>query len=141
MEVPSADFLPTFYCILRYLEFVLILFAVLLCSFLISTAFTEFEDFFNDELRHLLTRTDESDEASEKREELKYTTCVSHQIEEIVDGSLVVNFVRINHEYNLLEDGLWMCPPPFYCITIARLSGLKEFILHRILSYRQESFF
>ena len=114
MKVPSADFLTTFDCILRYLEFVLSLdFVVFLCCFLIFIAFTEFEDLFYDELRHLLTRTDESDEATEEREELKYTTCVSHQIEEIVDGSLVINFVRIKSEYNLLEDSGLLSPPPF----------------------------
>ena len=113
MKVPSAYFLTTFDCILRYLEFVLLLIAVFLCGFLISTAFTKFEDLFNDELRHLLTSTDEGDEATEKREELKYTTCVSHQIEEIVDGSLVINFIKIRSEYNLLEDSVLLIPPPF----------------------------
>ena len=141
MEVPSADFLTTLDCILRHLEFVLILFAVLLCCFLISTAFTEFEDLFNDELRHLLTRTDEGDEASKKREELKYTTRVSHQIEEVVDGSLVVYFISVKSEYNLLDDFSLTSPPPFYFLTITSFFCLKEFILHRILSYRQESFF
>ena len=98
MKVPSADFLTTFNCILRYLEFVLSFFVEFLCGFLISIAFTEFEDLFNDELRHLLTCTDEGDGATKEREELKYATCVSHQIEEIVDGSLVINFVRIKSE-------------------------------------------
>ncbi len=140
MKVPSADFLTTFDCILRYLEFVLILFAVPLCSFLISTAFTEFEDLFNDKLRHLLTGTDEGDEASKKREELKYTTRVSHQIEEVVDGSLVVNFIRVKSEYNLLEDFSWITPPPFYRPTLS-FYCLKELRLHRFLSYWQEMFF
>ena len=67
MEIPSADFLPTFDCILRYLEFVLTFdFVVFLSGFLISTAFTEFEDLFYDELRHLLTGTDEGDAATKK---------------------------------------------------------------------------
>ena len=141
MKVPSADFLTTFNCILRYLEFVLSLIVVFLWCFLISIAFTEFEDLFNHGLRHLLARTDEGDEASKKREELKYTTGVSHQIEEIVDSSLVIYFVRIKSEYNLLEDSGWLSPPPFYRVTIADFLCLEEFILHRILSYRQESFF
>ena len=83
-----------------------------LCGFLISIAFTEFEDLFNHGLRHLLTRTDEGDETTEKREELKYTSRVSHQIEEIVDGSLVINFVRIRSEYYLLEYSGLLSPPP-----------------------------
>ena len=113
MEIPSADSLTTFDCILRYLEFVLFFFGAFLCGFLISTAFTEFEDLFYDELRHLLTGTDEGDAATKKREELEYTTCVSHQIEEIVDSSLVIYFVRIKSEYNLLEDSGLLSPPPF----------------------------
>ena len=113
MKVPSANFLTTFDCIFCYFEFVLALIVVFLCGLLISFAFTEFEDLFNDELRHLLARTDEGDAASKKREELKYTTRVSHQIKEIVDGSLVIYFVRINHEYNLLEDSGLLSPPPF----------------------------
>ena len=136
MKVPFADFLTTFDCILCHLEFVLVLIAVLLCGFFVFIAFSEFKDFCNDVLRHLLTRTDEGDEASEKREELKYATSVSHQIEEIVDGSLVINFVRIKSEYNLLIDFSWICPPPFNLLTSANFFCLKEFILHRILSYR-----
>ena len=110
-------------------------------SFRIIFVFTEFENLCYDELRHLLTAQNKVDTAPEYREKLKYTPCVSHQIEKIVDGSLVIDFVRIRSKYYLLEDSGLLSPPPFYCFISFSFFCLIEFIIHSISSDRKKRFF